>query len=66
MVNTGEMQLGTVTVLIDGKPSVDEKVDALAVEAAQRVGVTPQAEEKFRTLFKYYMTRAVEVAQDKE
>lgn len=66
MGESGTITLGKVCVLLNGKPSLEDQLNALAAEAADRISTTPQAKARLHALFVWYMNRAAELAQEKE
>lgn len=67
MSSVGSWELGKVCVLLNnnvGGPSVEDKINDLAAEAADRISTTPEAKVKLHALFLWYMNKAVEAAKD--
>lgn len=63
-MNTGAWELGKVCVLLNNKPSLEDQINQMAAEAADRISTTPEAKAKLHALFLHYMNRAVEAAKD--
>lgn len=63
-MNTGAWELGKVCVLLNNKPSLEDQINELAAEAADRISTTPEAKAKLHAFLVYYMNRAVETAKD--
>lgn len=64
MSAVGSWELGKVCVLLSNKPSVEDRINDLAAEAADRISTTPEAKTKLHALFLWYMNKAVEAAKD--
>lgn len=63
-MTTGTIELGKICVLLNNKPSLEERIHTMAAEAADRISTTPEAKAKLHALFLYYMNRAAEAAKD--
>ncbi|MNK94398.1 hypothetical protein D3C87_1145980 [compost metagenome] len=63
-MNTGSWELGQVCILLNNKPSLEDRINDMAAEAAGRISTTPEAKAKLHALFLWYMNRAVEAAKD--
>lgn len=63
-MNTGSWELGQVCILLNNKPSLENRINNMAAEAADRISTTPEAKAKLHALFLWYMNRAVEAAKD--
>lgn len=68
-MSVGSWELGKVCVLLNEnatkrEPELEDKINGLAAEAADRISTTPAAKAKLHGLFVWYMNKAVEAAKD--
>lgn len=63
-MSTGTWELGKVCILLNNKPGIEDRINELATEAADRISTTPEAKAKLHALFHWYMTKAVEASKE--